>query len=96
MKNHYPLPLITSAFELLQGATIFTRLNLRIIWSESVKATSGKLPLTPLQATMRSNLVMPFGLTCALALFQYLANDVLRDMLNKFVFVFLDNILIFS
>ncbi|KAF7655703.1 hypothetical protein LDENG_00052030 [Lucifuga dentata] len=39
---------------------------------------------------------MPFGLTNAPAIFQALVNDVLRDMLNRFVFVYLDDILIFS
>ena len=39
---------------------------------------------------------MPFGLTNAPAVFQALVNDVLWDMLNKFVFVYLDDILIFS
>lgn len=39
---------------------------------------------------------MPFCLTTAPALFQVLVNDVLRDFLNIFVFVYLDNILIFS
>ncbi|KAL0149625.1 hypothetical protein M9458_055152 [Cirrhinus mrigala] len=58
IKNHYPLPLMSSAFEILQGAKIFTKLDLR-------------LPST-------------------------LINDVLRDMLNIFVFVYLDDILIFS
>lgn len=40
-------------------------------------------------------LVMPFGLTKAPAIFQSLINDVLRYMLNRFVFVYLDDILIF-
>lgn len=39
---------------------------------------------------------MPFGLTNAPAVFQALDKDVLRDMLNHFVFVYLDDILIFS
>lgn len=41
-------------------------------------------------------LVMPFGLTNAPAVFQTLVNDVLQDMLNSYVFVYLDDILIFS
>lgn len=41
-------------------------------------------------------LVMPFGLTNAPAVFQALVNDVLRDFINRFVFVYLDGILIFS
>lgn len=40
--------------------------------------------------------VMPFGLTNAPAVFQALINDVLRGMSNKFLFVYLDDILIFS
>ena len=39
---------------------------------------------------------MPFGLTNAPAVFQALINDCLRDMINRFVFVYLDDILIFS
>lgn len=50
------------------------------------------------RSTLHSDifLVMPFCLTNAPAVFQSLINDVLRDMLNSFVFVYLDDILIFS
>lgn len=41
-------------------------------------------------------LVMPFGLTNATAVFQALVNDILRDFLNRFVFIYLDDILVFS
>lgn len=39
---------------------------------------------------------MPFGLANAPAVFQALVNDVLRDMLDQFVFVYMDDILLFS
>lgn len=41
-------------------------------------------------------LVMPFGLTTVPAVFQALINDVLQDFLNNFVYLYLDDILIFS
>ncbi|CAL9698545.1 unnamed protein product [Knipowitschia caucasica] len=97
IKNRYPLPLISSGFELLQGAKIFTKLDLRNAyhlvriregdeWKTAFNTPSGHYEY----------LVMPFGLTNAPAVFQALVNDILRDMLNKFVFVYLDDILIFS
>ena len=41
-------------------------------------------------------LVIPFGLTNAPAVFQALVNDVVHDILNRFVFVYIDDIFIFS
>lgn len=97
VKNKYPLPLINSAFELLQDAKIFTKLDLcnayhlvRIREGDEWKMAF-KTPLGHFEY-----LVMPFGLTNAPAVFQALINDVLRDFLNLFVFVYLDGILIFS
>lgn len=97
VKNRYPLPLISSAFELLQGATIFSKLDLRNAyhlvriregdeWKTDFNTPSGQYEY----------LVMPFGLTNAPAVFQALVNDILRDLLNVCVFVYLDDILIFS
>ena len=94
--NRYPLPLISSVFELLQDAKCFTKLDLRsayhlvriregVEWKTAFNTPSGHYEY----------LVMPFGLTNAPAVFQALVNDVLRDMLDKFVFVHLDDILIF-
>lgn len=51
LKNHYPLSLFSSAFELLQGPQIFTKLNLRNTFG-SVRGTSGKQSSTPLVSTM--------------------------------------------
>jgi hypothetical protein len=97
IKNHYPLPLIAYAFELLEGATIYAKLDLRDAyhlvsiheghkWKSAFNTPSGHYEY----------LVMPFGFTNALNIFQTLVNNVLRDMLNKFVLVSHGVILIFS
>lgn len=97
VKNRYPLPLLSSAFELLQGAVIFTKLDLRNAY-HLVRIREGDEWKTAFNTPTGhyEYLVMPFGLTNAPAVFQTLVNDVLRDMLNRFVFVYLDDILIFS
>ena len=93
--NRYPL--ISSAFELLRGATIFTKLDLRNAY-HLVRIREGDEWKTAFNTPTGhyEYLVMPFGLTNAPAVFQALVNDVLRDMLNKQVFVYLDDILTFS
>ena len=97
VKNRYPLPLLSSAFELLQGATVFTKLDLRNAY-HLVRMREGDEWKTAFNTPTGhyEYLVMPFGLTNAPAVFQALVNDILRDMLNVFVFVYLDDILIFS
>ncbi|KAI7808332.1 Pol polyprotein [Triplophysa rosa] len=97
IKNRYPLPLMSSAFELLQGARVFTKLDLRNAyhlvciregdeWKTAFNTPTGHFEYR----------VLPFGLTNAPAVFQDLVNRVLGDMINIFVFVYLDDILIFS
>ncbi len=88
---------MSSAFELLQGAQVFTKLDLRNAyhlvriregdeWKTAFNTPSGHYEY----------LVLPFGLSNAPAGFQDLVNSVLGDMINQFVFVYLDDILIFS
>ena len=97
IKNRYPLPLISSVFDQLQQAKIFTKLDLRNAhhltriregdeWKTGFNSPSGHYEC----------LVMPFGLTNAPAVFQAMINDVLRDFLDHFVYVYLDDILIYS
>uniref|UniRef100_A0A8C1LRZ5 Gypsy retrotransposon integrase-like protein 1 n=1 Tax=Cyprinus carpio TaxID=7962 RepID=A0A8C1LRZ5_CYPCA len=97
VKNRYPLPLMSSAFELLQGATIFTKLDLRNAY-HLVRIREGDEWKTAFNTPTGhfEYLVMPFGLSNSPAVFQALVNDVLRDMVDRFVFVYLDDILIFS
>nr|XP_055073125.1 uncharacterized protein LOC129453092 [Misgurnus anguillicaudatus] len=97
VKNLYPLPLMSSAFELLQGAQFFTKLDLRNAY-HLVRIREGDEWKTAFNTPTGhfEYCVLPFGLTNALSVFQALVNDVLRDMIDTFVFVYLDDILIFS
>lgn len=89
--------MISSAFELLQGMTVFTKLDLHNAYhlvrirEEDEWKTAFNTPLGHFEY-----LVMPFGLTNAPAVFQAMVNDVLCDFVNRCVFVYLDDILIFS
>ena len=97
VKNRYPIPLISSAFSSLQKANFFTKLDLRNAY-HLVRIKEGDEWKTAFN-TPRGHyeyLVMPFGLTNAPAVFQALVNDVLRDVINQNIFVYLDDILIFS
>lgn len=88
---------MSTAFELLQGSTVFTKLDLQNAY-HLVRTRAGDEWKTAFNTPMGhyEYKVMPFGLVNAPAVFQALINDVLRDMLNRFVFVYLDDILIFS
>ena len=82
---------------LLKDAKYFTKLDLRNAYHLVRKREGDKWKAvfnTP--SGHYEYLVMPFGLTNAPAVFQALVNDVLRDMLDQFVFVYLDDILICS
>ncbi len=85
-KNRHPLPLISSAFKLLQGVSIFTKLDLRNAYHQ-VHIREGDEWKTVFNTPTGHYecLVMPFGLANAPAVFQALVNDVLRDMLNNLI-----------
>ena len=97
IKDKYPLPLIDSAFNPLHSASVFSKLDLRNAY-HLVRIRKGDEWKTAFKTSLGhfEYLVMPFGLTNAPAIFQALLNDVLRDMLGHFVFVYLDDILIYS
>uniref|UniRef100_A0A3P9HSL7 Gypsy retrotransposon integrase-like protein 1 n=1 Tax=Oryzias latipes TaxID=8090 RepID=A0A3P9HSL7_ORYLA len=97
VKNKYPLPLIDTALDSVQEARVFSKLDLRNAY-HLVRMREGDEWKTAFNTPLGhfEYLVMPFGLTNAPAIFQNLVNDVLRDFLNRFVFVYLDDILIYS
>ncbi|GKV38840.1 hypothetical protein SLEP1_g46705 [Rubroshorea leprosula] len=97
IKNKYPLPRIDDLFDQLQKARVFSKIDLRLGYYQlKVK------PEDVMKTAFRSRyghyefLVMPFGLTNAPAAFMDLMNRIFQLYLDKFVIVFIDDILIFS
>ena len=97
IKNKYPLSLINAAFAPLQRARIFTKMDLRHAYY-LVRISEGDEWKTAFKTSLRhfEYRVMPFGITNAPTVFQALVNDVFHDLLNNCLFVYLDDILIFS
>jgi hypothetical protein len=97
IKNKYPLPRIDDLFDQLRGARVFSKIDLHSGYHQ-LKIQNSDIPKTTF--TMRYGLyeytVMSFGLTNAPAYFMYMMNKVFMEYLDKFVVVFIDDILVFS
>jgi len=97
IKNKYPLPRIDDLFDQLRGACVFSKIDLRSGYHQ-LKIQNTDIPKTAF--TTRYGLyeytVMSFGLTNAPAYFMYMMNKVFMEYLDKFVVVFIDDILVFS
>jgi hypothetical protein len=97
IKNRYPLPLINELLDRLSHARVFTKLDIRNAYNR-IRIASGDEWKTAFRTRYGhfEYLVMPFGLTNAPASFQSLINNTLREYLDVFAVVYLDDILIFS
>ncbi|KAL0157229.1 hypothetical protein M9458_048475, partial [Cirrhinus mrigala] len=97
IKYRYPLPLVPTALEQLRSARIFSKLDLRCAYN-LIRIRAGDEWKTAFSTTTGhyEYLVMPFGLSNSPSVFQAMINDVFRDMLNKFVIVYIDDILVYS
>jgi hypothetical protein len=97
IKNKYPLPRIDDIFAQLKDARIFSKIDLRSgyhqvrIKEEYINKTTFRKRYRHYEFT-----VVPFGLSNAPVVFMFLMNGVFREYLDKFVIVFLDDIIIYS
>ena len=97
IKNKYPLPRVDDLFDQLKSASVFSKINLRSgchqlkIKEEHIHKTAFRTGYGHYEFV-----VMPVGLTNALAAFMDMMNQVLDGFLDQFFIVFIDNILIYS
>ena len=97
IKNKYPLPRTDILFDQLAGAKVFSKIDLRSGYHQ-IKIKPCDIPKTAFSTRygLYEYLVMSFGLTNAPAYFMYLMNSVFMLELDKFVMVFIDDILIYT
>jgi hypothetical protein len=97
IKNKYPLSRIDILFDQLTGAKVFSKIDLRLGYHQ-IKIRPEDIPKTAFSTRyeLYEYLDMSFGLTNAPAHFMYLMNSVFKLELDKFVMVFIDDILIYS
>nr|GFA71840.1 putative reverse transcriptase domain-containing protein [Tanacetum cinerariifolium] len=97
VKNRYPLPRIDDLFDQLQGSSVFSKIDLRSSYHQ-MRVRDEDIPKTAFRTRYGHYefQVMPFGLTNAPTVFMDIMNHVCKPYLDKFVTVFIDDILIYS
>ncbi|GJY41674.1 putative reverse transcriptase domain-containing protein [Tanacetum coccineum] len=97
VKNRYPLPRIDDLFDQLQGSSVYSKIDLRSGYYQ-LRVREEDIPKTAFRTRYGHYefQVMPFGLTNAPMVFMDLMNRVCKPYLDKFMIVFIDDILIYS
>jgi hypothetical protein len=97
IKNKYLLPRIDDLFDQLRDACVFSKIDLRLGYHE-LKIRECDIPKIAFisRYDLYEYTMLSFGLTNAPAYFMYLINKVFTEYLDKFVVVFIDDILVYS
>ncbi|GJV13977.1 retrotransposon protein, putative, ty3-gypsy subclass [Tanacetum coccineum] len=97
VKNHYPLPRIDDLFDQLQGSSVYLKIDQRSGYHQ-LRVREEDIPKTAFRTQYGHYefQVMSFGLTNTPAVFMDLMNRVRKPYLEKFMIVFIDDILIYS
>jgi hypothetical protein len=97
IKNKYPLPHIDVLFDQLVGVKVFSKIDLRS-GNHQIMIRPSDIPKTAFSTRygLYEFMVMSFGTTNAPTFFMYLMNSIFMNELDKFVVVFIDDILIYS
>ncbi|GBG81690.1 hypothetical protein CBR_g32685 [Chara braunii] len=96
VKNSYLMPRSDELFNRLAGNRFFTKIDLRSGYHQ-IRVAAADQPKTAFRSRFGHYefTVMPFGLTNAPATFQRAMNDIFKDILEQYVFVYLDDILVY-
>nr|GEU59569.1 putative reverse transcriptase domain-containing protein [Tanacetum cinerariifolium] len=97
VKSRYPLPRADDLFDQLQGSSVYSKIDLRLGYHQ-LRVCEEDIPKTTFTTRYGHYefQVMPFGLTITLAVFMNLMNQVCKPYLDKFMIVFIKDILIYS
>ncbi|GKG26119.1 putative reverse transcriptase domain-containing protein, partial [Tanacetum coccineum] len=96
VKNRYPLPRIDDLFDQLQGSSVYSKIDLRSRYHQ-LRIKEKDIPINAFRTRYGhfKFQVMPFGLTNAPVVFMDLMNRVCKPYLDKFIIVFIDDILVY-